>query len=213
MKTGRGFLLCEFALFFALLPPLIAAFKPRGWMYLLLWVASLLAYYWLMRNGDNFRSLWNWRALDKKLTSSILLRAVPLSLALLLFTYIAIPDHLFGLPQERPWVWLLVMFFYPVLSVVPQEIIFRSFIFRRYAALFPSPNLMIAFSALAFGWVHILLLNSVAVIFSALGGVLFSSTYKKTGSLAAVCFEHALYGCLIFTFGLGYYFYHGQSVH
>ncbi|MEQ1789763.1 MAG: hypothetical protein ABL857_04905 [Rickettsiales bacterium] len=25
--------------------------------------------------------------------------------------------------------------------------------------------------------------------------------------------EHALYGCMIFTLGLGYYFYHGQAVH
>ena len=107
----------------------------------------------------------------------------------------------------------MVVLFYPLLSVIPQEIIFRSFFFRRYEQLFNTPNKIILFSGLAFGWVHILLLNWVAVIFSAVGGIIFASTYNRTKSLALTCLEHALYGCFIFTIGLGFYFYHGQAVH
>jgi membrane protease YdiL (CAAX protease family) len=129
---------------------------------------------------------------------------------LLAFTAFMIPDHLFSLLQ-KPDRWVMVIFLYPVLSALPQEIIFRSFIFRRFAPLFTPTQLSIA-SALAFGWAHIILMNWVAVVFSFLGGLLFTDTYRKTRSLAAVCFEHALYGCYIFTIGLGFYFYHGNAV-
>ena len=36
---------------------------------------------------------------------------------------------------------------------------------------------------------------------------MFATTYQRYRSLALVCLEHAIYGCLIFTLGLGWYFY------
>jgi len=39
--------------------------------------------------------------------------------------------------------------------------------------------------------------------------LLFAARYAETGSLATSSFEHALYGCWLFTVGLGQYFYHG----
>jgi hypothetical protein len=42
-----------------------------------------------------------------------------------------------------------------------------------------------------------------------MGGVLFSKTWEDTGSLFLVSLEHALYGCWIFTLGLGEWFYEG----
>jgi len=128
----------------------------------------------------------------------------------------------------------MVMLLYPPLSALPQEIIFRSYFFCRFRSLFitddphPSPlpdreraakgkaqageGVLIVASALAFGWVHIVLQNWVAVAFSFAGGLLFGDTYQRTHSLAATCLEHALYGCTLFTFGLGFYFYHGMAV-
>ncbi len=41
------------------------------------------------------------------------------------------------------------------------------------------------------------------------GGWLFADTYRQSRSLWLVCLEHALYGDLIFTIGLGTFFYHG----
>jgi len=41
------------------------------------------------------------------------------------------------------------------------------------------------------------------------GGWLFGGTYRRSRSLGLVCLEHALYGDLIFTVGLGQYFFHG----
>jgi membrane protease YdiL (CAAX protease family) len=44
------------------------------------------------------------------------------------------------------------------------------------------------------------------------GGLLFAHTYWKTRSLLVSAIEHALYGCLLYTIGLGRFFYHG-AVH
>jgi membrane protease YdiL (CAAX protease family) len=66
-------------------------------------------------------------------------------------------------------------------------------------------------SALLFGTAHIFLGNFVAPVMSFFGGILFASTYARTRSLALVAIEHALYGDMIFTVGLGQYFYHGAA--
>ena len=212
MKS-KNFLWAECVLLFGLVPLVAALLKPHGWMYVMLWVFAFLSWHWLKQHHYNLKKDWNKAALDKTLIISMLWRWLPFAIALGIFTALMIPEHLFSLPRRSPELWVMVMILYPLLSVVPQEIIFRSFFFKRYAALFPTPRLMILFSALAFGWVHILLLNWVAVTFGACGGLIFGSTYNKTKSLAAACLEHALYGCTLFTLGMGYYFYHGQAVH
>jgi len=51
----------------------------------------------------------------------------------------------------------------------------------------------------------------LAVVMTSIGGLIFGWRYMKSRSLAAVSFEHALYGQLVFTIGLGRYFYHGAG--
>jgi len=46
---------------------------------------------------------------------------------------------------------------------------------------------------------------------SFIGGLLFAWRYSRTGSFWAIAFEPAIYGDLIFTVGLGGYFYTGVS--
>lgn len=212
MTKFKNYLFWECLILFWALPLALAILKPRGWIYIILWVFTLSCYFWMQRNGYNFRTDWNKKALNKITLRRIILPLLPITIALALFTYIMIPQRLFSLPLERPQLWVMVMILYPLLSVIPQEIIFRSFFFRRYAVIFPNPKIMILASAMAFGWVHIVLLNWVAVVFSFVGGLIFANTYSKTRSLAATCLEHALYGCTLFTLGLGYYFYHGHIV-
>jgi uncharacterized protein len=43
----------------------------------------------------------------------------------------------------------------------------------------------------------------LALILTFLGGVLFGLRYWQTESLLVSSFEHALYGCAIFTIGAG----------
>jgi hypothetical protein len=121
------------------------------------------------------------------------------------------PQILFGFVRNSPLFWALVMVLYPVLSVYPQGIIYRGFFFERYQSLFRSPATMILASAAAFAFSHVIFRSpwSVALTFAA--GLLFAWRYYVTGSLLVSCLEHALYGCFIFTVGLGGLFYHGAG--
>lgn len=57
---------------------------------------------------------------------------------------------------------------------------------------------------------HIVFNNYIAVVFTFLAGLIFMKTYIDTKSFGLVCIEHALYGNMIFTIGLGEYFYHNR---
>jgi membrane protease YdiL (CAAX protease family) len=138
----------------------------------------------------------------------LLLRDVPLLLLLGLAVWLAAPKMLFSLIKTAPALWLLVMIFYPVLSVYPQELLYRAYFFHRFKPLFGEGIGMIAASAMLFGFVHIIFGNWISIALTAAGGVLFALTYMKSGSLLLACLEHALFGDFIFTIGIGRYFYH-----
>lgn len=212
MLSKRTRLITEFSLIFLCMPLALAVLKPGNGLYSILWVTCLLSALWLKRQGYNFRQDWNWQAVTRPVLCSIFIKYIPLAIILTYFVYFTIPEYLFKFPLTRPAMWAAVMVFYPLLSVLPQEVLYRSFFFRRYGTLFATPRTMLWVNALAFGWMHVFLHNWVAVVFSAVGSLLFTHTYQKTDSLAAVTLEHALYGCTIFTLGMGYYFYHGLAV-
>src|SRR5579884_2011888 len=140
----------------------------------------------------------------------VLLRSAFLCLALGVAVWWWKPQLLFSLIKRSPGFWALMMVIYPLFSVYPQEFLFRAYFFHRYQTLFGTEWPMIAASALSFGFVHIVLGNWIAVVLSAIGGVLFASTYRQSRSLLLVCIEHAIFGNFIFTIGLGLYFYHGN---
>jgi membrane protease YdiL (CAAX protease family) len=119
------------------------------------------------------------------------------------------PHMLFAFPRENTLLWVIVMFLYPLLSALPQEIIFRGFFFRRYSDIL-GRNALFALSGLLFGYAHIFYGNITAPLLTAAGGLLFARTYLTTGSLALTVLEHALWGNLLFTIGIGSFFYHGN---
>jgi membrane protease YdiL (CAAX protease family) len=195
----------ELGALFGLLPAALATFA-RSLSLPVLFVAAWLCLAVLWHDPTFQRDqlwrreqLWSW------------LRG-PLALALAGGTLLAVgvylvePRHLFDLPRNSPWRWLLVMLLYPTLSVVPQELVFRTFFFHRYGRLFGSPWVTTVASAIAFAWAHIVLMNELAVVLTLIGGWLFARTYLRTRSLLATAVEHAAYGCLLFTVGLGRWF-------
>lgn len=118
------------------------------------------------------------------------------------------PHQLFSLLRRSPLLWLLIFLLYPVLSVYPQELLYRAFFFHRYQPLFGSGWGMLLAGALAFGFVHIIFRNWLAVGLCVIGGLLFSLTYHSSGSLLLACLDHAIFGNFVFTIGLGEFFYH-----
>lgn len=153
------------------------------------------------RGFDRVR-FWNAAGAKAELPS-ILKRFAVLSIALIAVVAILTPEVLFRLPLERPALWLMICVLYPIFSVFPQTLVYRTFLFHRYADLFPSAATRIAASTAAFGFAHVILHNELAVILTALGGFLFARTYERTKSSLASAIEHALYGTMVFTIGLG----------
>jgi len=174
-----------------------------------LWILTAYCLYRLLANPSfNRNLLWNTAALPAAAPNIL---AVFAGVALLVGAgvYFMAPWLLFNFVRRAPLFWGVVMLLYPVLSVYPQGIIYRAFFFERYRPLFPNPVLLIVASAIAFSFAHIIFRNPVAVTFTLIGGALFAWRFAHTGSLFTSCVEHALYGCWMFTIGLGEYFYKG----
>jgi membrane protease YdiL (CAAX protease family) len=116
---------------------------------------------------------------------------------------------LFYLPRQRPLVWLGVVVLYPLFSVYPQELMYRTFFFHRYGRLFARPETLIAVNGLLFGWSHIIVHHRVAILLASVGGWLFAWTYQRSRSTALVALEHGLYGDFIFSVGIAGMFVNG----
>ncbi len=139
----------------------------------------------------------------------MLIRDAICVLALGIAVRLLAPELLFSLIKRSPGLWLLIMVLYPVVSVFPQELLYRAFFFQRYAPLWGRGWTMILASALVFGFAHILFGNWISVGLCIIGGLLFAWTYQQSNSLLLTCLEHAIFGNFIFTIGIGQYFYHG----
>lgn len=205
----RALLALEFVAVYFGIPSLFAMGFEPGLLIPSLVAASVICLFVLLKDRRfDRRSLWNPDALRQRLPGIVLrfaLAAVLITAAVLIFE----PQRFLEFPQRRTWLWLAIMFAYPLFSVYPQEIIFRAFLFHRYAPLFSTPPLAIGASAAAFGYGHIIFNNTLAIVMTIVGGALFALTYYRSRSLLAASLEHALYGNLIFTIGLGFYFYAG----
>jgi membrane protease YdiL (CAAX protease family) len=138
----------------------------------------------------------------RRMAAGVVLAAFVLACLTLLLS----PETFLDLPRRHTLVWLAVLVLYPAISVVPQEIVFRTFLFHRYAPLLRTRRDKILASAVAFGFVHIVFGNWLAVTLTTAGGVLLAATYARSRSLWWVCIEHACYGALVFTVGLGRFF-------
>lgn len=194
---------------FVLLPLALMYGDGHRLLYPLLLAAFALVVTWLRRQpAFERRCLWNAAAARRQLRP-ILTRWLGAAALLALLVRLLAPEHYLDFPRRAPLLWGAVILLYPLLSAYPQEVIFRTFFFQRYRPLFPSRFGLIAASALAFGFAHILLRNGVAVVLSAAAGALFAATYERSRSTLAAAVEHALYGNLMFTLGLGSFFYHG----
>lgn len=205
----HGLLVLELLLLFVGLP-LAYRFAPVRIPALpLLWLASGYAGWQLLRDSRFDRSrLWNAGQIAPHLASILLVFGMA-AIALWLGVRLLAPRLQWSFVRAHPAFWAMVMIAYPVLSVYPQALLYRAFFFERYAPLLPGRWPMIVASAVAFAFMHIVFRNWLAPALTFPAGLLFAWRHAQTGSLAASSFEHALYGCWIFTVGLGQYFYHG----
>ncbi len=208
--TSKAFTGIEFFLLCIALPTTVIVFRLAEFLFPVLWIST--AYCCLIYRLFYYKKrpdVWHWEAVNWQNMKPLLIRWAICSVLMLAFIYVYDPDKVFGMIRRNPAFvpWLLVL--YPILSALPQELIFCTFFFERYAVFFNTDKKRIIASAILFAYAHVLFINPVAPVISLVGGLIFAGTYAKTRSLALVTIEHGLYGNVLFLTGLGWYFWHG----
>ncbi|MAQ75458.1 MAG: CPBP family intramembrane metalloprotease [Aquimarina sp.] len=117
--------------------------------------------------------------------------------------YFSNPDMLFSVMLKKTTLWAVILLVYTLFSVLPQELIYRTFFFHRYQLLFKNKSMFIFLNATLFSLAHIFFRNTLVLILTFLGGLLFAFTYHKSKSTLLVSIEHAIYGNWLFTVGMG----------
>ncbi|GAA4974275.1 hypothetical protein GCM10023315_25970 [Algibacter aquimarinus] len=141
----------------------------------------------------------NWKIFWK----TTIIKFAIIALITTVFVWTTNSKLLFNVMLNKPLQWLVILFIYSFFSVYPQELIYRTFFFKRYSMLFKSDNLFVFINAILFSLAHIFFKSSLVLFLTFLGGLLFAITYKQTKSTVLVSIEHAIYGCWLFTVGMG----------
>jgi len=206
----------EWGLLFIFAPVVVGQIFHRAPWVLALIVITIGAAVWLRLRG-NFSVRCFWRSQDvdeeQRQLKRVLRRFLLCAVTLVAATMALFPDKLFALPRAMPLEWAVLLATYPVLSVYPQELLYRAFFLKRYEGLFPNGRGLWLGSALAFAWLHVIFRNPLAIVMTLVGGWFFAQTYGRTRSMRLVCLEHTLYGSLIFSVGLGEFFLQNALYH
>lgn len=207
-ETRRGRLAVEFALLFVAAPILMALVMPPDWLQGAFLGFVLVALVLLAMTPDfRWRELGRgWMTIDWLEMALVAMITAVVSAILVLWL---IPGQLLRLPRRAPELWMMIMLLYPVLSALPQEVAFRLLFFRRYGALFPDERLALLASGATFALAHLVFWSPVTLAMTFAGGILFARAYLGRGGFAAAVVMHAICGLIVFTSGLGTFFYHG----
>lgn len=145
--------------------------------------------------------------LMQKSSKSFWIRVLVISIFIFLGGFLLIKmidaQLLFKIVKTKPILWVIILFVYAFLSVIPQELLYRGYFFKRYLGVFKSNNILFLTNVFCFSYCHLFLKNYWVLLITAIGGVLFLYTHHKEKKLLPVIIEHSIYGNLIFTLGLG----------
>ena len=198
----------EFVALFVGAPILMAAFFGSYSLFAVLWLlAGLSACLLAVTPGFRWRSLVEgspWR--DWPL---ILGFAALTALSCSAIVTLVAPEAFLAMPRHMTGLWLMILVFYPPLSALPQELIYRSLFFERYGRLFPTKGAAIAANGLLFGFGHLFYMHPITIGATAVTGAILGWAYLRRRSVILTWILHAVAGQLVFTIGLGRFFYHG----
>jgi membrane protease YdiL (CAAX protease family) len=214
-SNGRRLRLAvELMLLFVVLPLAIAGAIPAFRVSLLLLLPPVLiaviAYLLWDRTFSLVRELaigFRWRELLAIVATFLVVGG-----AVSAWVWLERPGEFLAFPTYRPELWMAVIVLYPLLSALPQELFYRTFFFHRYGPLFSQRWIAIVANGALFGFAHVVIGNGVSIALSAALGLLLAYRYTRTSSVWAAWVEHTLYGWLVFTVGLGRYFFTGVSM-
>lgn len=151
------------------------------------------------KNRFKISSKINWKPFWK----ATLLKLLFIVIITFLYVWFTDKSQLFVVVRNKPLLWVIILFVYSLLSVYPQELLYRTFFFQRYHSLINNKKLFIFINAIIFSLGHLFFKNALVIVLTFLGGLLFAFTFNKTKSTLLVTIEHAIYGCWLFTVGMG----------
>ena len=146
-----------------------------------------------IKKNINWKSFW----------ISTVIKFLIIAIITMFFVWFTDKGNLFTVALNKPKLWVLILLFYSIFSVYPQELIYRTFFFKRYQSIFKNEKVFIIINAILFSMAHLLFKNTLVLILTFIGGILFAITFKNTKSTLLVSIEHSIYGCWLFTVGMG----------
>jgi membrane protease YdiL (CAAX protease family) len=202
----RVYLAIEFTVLFFGIPLLI--YFDRDFIHPSIIILPVLLFIFLiLRRTSDFRfgELVTWMIPRSVLARNALILLV---CGVLMLGYVLIfePEQLFNLPRANPWIYLAMCLFYPVFSAFGQEIIYRTFLFRRYGRIFTAEWHFMLASGVSFSFLHIVYYDPVSMILTFLGGLYLARAYLITRSVLFTAVLHGMLGIMVFGVGLGQYF-------
>jgi len=205
-RSNTPRLIIEFMILYVILPVLVMFDILHVPLLLILLIMGISVHLFLYYNPSfDRKNFYNWQK-GKKEIPRLLLLFIPAAALMVVLIWQIDSSKLFYMVRTNPMFLLMISIFYPVFSVVPQGLAYRSLFFHRYSDLFPGKLLKIIVSATIFSFSHIVYRNPLVLILTFIAGLIFAYRYFKTDSLLISVLEHSLYGVWLFTCGLGYYF-------
>ncbi len=161
----------------------------------------------------HFTPGFRWRSLSGsiQLKAVALFGVITLLLASLLCLWL-LPERLFFLPRQNPAILLMIAAAYPLILVLPQEVLYRPLFYRRYGHLFGSQNRAVWANAVLFSLAHLMYWHWLVFLLTFIGSFVFSHAYLKQNSFPQALALHSVAGVMIFASGLGWLFYSGGNV-
>jgi membrane protease YdiL (CAAX protease family) len=189
------------------LPLAIAVLMPASTMFPALFAATALGLV-LLHLTPGFRwSELRYGAVPWRLVAGFAAAAFACALAV---SWVTTGGRPFAFAAGNPGLLLLILAFYPVLSALPQELVFRPLWFRRYGALLPGGPAGIVLNAAVFAFAHLMYWSWIVAAMSFAGGLAFAWAYRVRGSFPLAVVLHAVAGQIVFLLGLGMFFYSGN---
>lgn len=200
----------EFAALYIMAPLLIALFMPGNLLFPALGLLMVVGLVLLWFTGG-----FDWRSLIRGWGNVPWINVLVFGLAVAVIAWAVMqvtrPDYFRPLTVERLRFLGVIWLFYPILSALPQELIFRPLFFHRYGSLFPDERMALLSNAAVFSFAHLMYWSWVVAIMTFVGGWIFALAYRRRGFPSAWVL-HGIAGNILFTLGMGAYFYTGNVV-
>lgn len=201
-KRVNRYLFLELCLLFVV-TPLILAITISVYIKLFYLFLGILYIIWVSIKKEQFKKTKIASKTLKKVLLQIIIRFGCIAIGSTFFLYVSDKASLFNVVLTKTDLWLKFSLVYILASVIPQELIYRTFFVKRYQEIFKNEISFILINAALFSFAHIWFQSWIVLTFTFIGGVFFIKTYLKTKSLWLVLLEHSLYGIWLYTVGYG----------